>query len=294
MEVRSFIVVRKDVWSFMKKFFRVVTVAICLGGATASYGQVNTATVLGRVVDSSEGVIPNGRVTARNLRTGLERTATTDGNGAYELPSLAIGPYQIQVEVANFRKEVREGVVLAAGDRVRLDFTMQPGAVAESVTVTAAAPLVNASSPELGTVIDSKKVTDLPIAGRNFTQLVTLQPGVQASGVNGRQAYDLNGLTQWGLNITLDGTDASFGESQSFGDPSGRSVLAAGTQFMWQSETSERYGLPDAPERFRGISLRAPVASRGEILVTKTSMSTRDCSKGSRIGKSSENVSPVT
>ena len=202
---------------------RVFTAVACL--AAASFAQVNTASLLGRVIDASGAVVPNAKLLVRNTQTGFERSVVTDENGAYDLRSLAIGPYTIEVQVPNFRKEVREGVVLAAGDRVRLDFTLQPGQVTESVTVSAAAPLVNAASPELGTVIDSRKVTDLPIAGRNFTQLVTLQPGVQSSGVNGRQSYNLNGLSQWGLNITLDGTDASFGESQSFGDPSGRSVL---------------------------------------------------------------------
>lgn len=201
---------------------------ICLTAALSVLpiaAQVNTATMQGRVIDASGAIVPNAKVTARNLQTGLERTGNTDQDGAYELPLLSIGAYQVSVDLQSFRREVREGITLAAGDRIRLDFTLQPGQVTETVNVTAAAPLVNTQSPELGNVIESQKVSELPIANRNFTQLVTLQPGVQASSVNGRQSYNLNGLSQWGLNITLDGTDASFPESGSFGDPSGRSVL---------------------------------------------------------------------
>ncbi len=193
--------------------------------ALPALGQVNTAGLLGTVRDSSDAVIPGARITARNTLTNLERAATADADGNYLFAALSIGDYEIKAEYSNFATETRKGLVLAAGDRVRLDFVLRPGQVAEAVTVSGTIPLMNTVSPELGTLIDSQKVTSLPMNGRNFIQLVTLQPGVQSSNVNGRQAFNLNGLTQWGLNITLDGTDASFGESASFGDPSGRSVL---------------------------------------------------------------------
>lgn len=204
------------------KPFRLLSAFLLAWPAAA---QVNTAAILGAVRDTSEAVIPEARVTARNVLTNLERTATTDAGGSYLFQSLATGEYEVKVEYANFATETRTGLTLAAGDRVRLDFVLKPGQVAETVMVSGTVPLINTVSPELGTLIDSQKVTNLPMNGRNFIQLVTLQPGVQASSVNGRQSYNFNGLTQWGLNITLDGADASFGESASFGDPSGRSVL---------------------------------------------------------------------
>ncbi len=200
----------------------LLTLASCL---MPLHGQINTATLLGRVVDATGAVIPNAKVTASNLGTGLERSAATNETGAFEIGLLSIGGYKVTVEMKGFNSEVREGITLAAGDRARLDFTLSPGQVTESVTVSGTATLVNTTSPELGTVIDSQKVQDLPMNGRNFTQLVTLQPGVQASNVNSRNSFNLNGLTQWGLNITMDGTDASFIESPTFGDPSARSVL---------------------------------------------------------------------
>jgi hypothetical protein len=209
------------------KTFRLASLSVLVlyVGQASLMGQINTATILGRVSDSSGAVIPNATVTAKNLGTGLERTAVSDGSGAYEIGLLAIGAYRVTVEMPGFGPVVREGIALAAGDRLRLDVTLSAGQVTESVTVSGTATLVNTTSPELGTVIDSQKVANLPIANRNFTTLVTLQAGVQASNVGGRNSFTLNGQTQWGLNLTMDGTDASFIESPSFGDPSGRSVL---------------------------------------------------------------------
>lgn len=210
----------------MKKFRPVVqTFQILLLCFVPLKAQVNTATILGRVLDASGATVPNAKITAQNPSTGLERTVTSDETGSFEIGLLSIGGYKVTVEMQGFNSEVREGITLAAGDRLRLDVTLNPGQVTESITVSGTVTLVNTTSPELGTVIDSQKVQDLPIANRNFTTLVTLQPGVQSSNVGGRNSFNLNGLTQWGLNLTMDGTDASFIESPSFGDPSARSVL---------------------------------------------------------------------
>ncbi len=198
---------------------------LLLGCLLPLSGQINTATILGRVLDSSGAVVPNARVTARNVSTGLERSVNSDETGSFEIGLLSIGSYKVTVVLQGFGSEVREGIMLAAGDRLRLDVSLSPGEVTESVTVSGTATLMNTTTPELGTVIDSQKVRDLPIANRNFTALMSLQPGVQASNVGGRNSFNLNGLTQWGLNLTMDGTDASFIESPSFGDPSARSVL---------------------------------------------------------------------
>jgi hypothetical protein len=161
-------------------WLRLLAVLLLSGALQA---QVNTATILGRVTDSSGAAVDNARITALNLSTGLERSVTSDESGAFEIGLLSIGAYKVSVDRQSFGQEVREGITLAAGDRLRLDFTLRPGQVMESVTVTGTATLVNTTSPELGTVIESQKVQDLPIANRNFTTLVTLQPGVQSSNV---------------------------------------------------------------------------------------------------------------
>lgn len=206
-------------------FCRSILMLTLLIFAVEAKAQVNTATFLGQVTDASGAVAPNAQVVIRNLSTNLERSTNADLNGNYYLSSLPAGSYRITVTAPGFKAGVMENIVAAAGDRLRLDFALKAGDIVESVTVRGETPLVNAASPELGVVIDSAKVAELPLNGRNFTQLVTLQPGVQSSSVNGRNSYNFNGGTQWGVNITLDGVDASFIESPSFGDPSGRSLL---------------------------------------------------------------------
>jgi outer membrane receptor protein involved in Fe transport len=203
----------------------VALTLLCLTFTPAAFAQVNTATLLGQVTDSSGAAVPNAAVTARNLTTNFERSTATDAEGNYFLASLPLGPYQLEVKMGGFRTEVRSGVTLAAGDRTRLDVALTAGQVTESVTVNAEAPLVNTASPERGVVIDSAKVAELPVNGRDFTRLVLLQPGVQSYSINNRTMFSFNGSTAFGMNITLDGTDASFIESPSFGDPSNRGLI---------------------------------------------------------------------
>jgi hypothetical protein len=135
--------------------------------------QTNTATILEHVTGSAGAVAPNAVVTAHNLDTGVERSGTSNEEGLYEIRLLPIGRYRLAV----------------TGDNIRLDFTLQPGAVSETVNVTATAPLVNSSSPQMGTVIESRKVSELPINSRNFVQLMNLQTAVQPRQMNSRQLF---------------------------------------------------------------------------------------------------------
>jgi hypothetical protein len=199
--------------------------AVLLLAACSAYAQVNTAIIVGQVTDDSGGVIVGASVQAKHVETNAERSFATDQTGTYNLSPLALGSYVLRVSAPGFKTAVREGIVLASGDRIRLDFQLATGALTESIVVTAETPLVNSVSPELGVLIDTQKVSDLPLNGRTFTDLVRLQPGVQANSVGGRQSFVLNGASQWGLNIALDGTDSSFIETPSFGYQDQRALI---------------------------------------------------------------------
>jgi outer membrane receptor protein involved in Fe transport len=198
---------------------------LLVGLAIPALPQVNTATLLGQISDVSGAVVQTAQVSATNLETNLKRLVATDAIGAYRIEALPIGRYTLSVTAAGFKTEAHSGIVLAAGDQVRIDFSLAPGAVSDRVDVSGDAGLVNTESSEIGAVTTPQKVESLPLNGRNFTQLVLLEPGVQSASVNGRTSFNINGSTQWGLNIALDGTDASFQESTTFGDPSGNSLL---------------------------------------------------------------------
>ena len=121
----------------------IVAVLVVLGsGADSSSAQVTTAEVNGTIADESAAVLPGVSVTARNLQTGFERTATTNEHGRYTLFALPPGPYTIRAELPGFSSEQRDGLTLSINQQVVLNLTLKLASVAEAITVTSEAPLV--------------------------------------------------------------------------------------------------------------------------------------------------------
>lgn len=148
--------------------------------ASFSSAQVPTAAVSGRVLDSSGAAIPSANVAVTSKETGRVQTTQTSAGGYYKVVVPA-GTYDVRVEVTSFRPEIRQNLNLSVGQEAVLNFNLQVGSVAESVTVTAEAPLVDTTSGSLGGLVDEQKVSDLPLNGRNFNDLVLLQPGIGIS-----------------------------------------------------------------------------------------------------------------
>src|SRR5207237_8461206 len=99
-------------------------------------------------------------------------------DGSYRLSALPVGGYEVRVELPGFRSEVRSGLTLTVSQEAVVNFTLQPGAVEQTVVVTEEAPLVNTTSGALGGLVDEQKVAELPLNGRNFMDLTLLQPGI--------------------------------------------------------------------------------------------------------------------
>jgi len=144
----------------------------------AGLAQVTTAAISGMVVDASSARIPGAKVTLRRISTDAERTLTTDGEGRYLAADLEPGTYEVQAEKANFETEVRRGIVLTVGRRAVVDFSLKVGQVREKVVVTGEAPLVDVGNSSIGHVVEHAEIDDLPLNGRNYTQLTLLAPGV--------------------------------------------------------------------------------------------------------------------
>ena len=140
--------------------------------------QQNTATISGRVLDSSGAAVPGAMVVARNVETGFERPAITDETGAYTIPLLPIGPYDVSGELAGFKKAVKTGIVLQVAQQARLDLVLEVGQQSETIEVTAAVPLTQTETNSIGAVIDNQRVVELALNGRNFFQLTLLVPQV--------------------------------------------------------------------------------------------------------------------
>ena len=177
--------------------------------------------ITGVVTDESGAVIPGVTVEATNAGTGLLRTAITDSDGRFDLPQLQPGRYNLKASLSGFRTVERQAVQVSVDDTSRVDFKMSVGGIEENVTVSGEAPLIETSHATMGITIDQQKVVELPLNGRNFTQLGTLIPGVLAppSGLGGQAGdatpggfgattagFNVNGMRNQSNNFVMDGT----------------------------------------------------------------------------------------
>ncbi len=186
--------------------------------------QTDTARLQGIVADTSQAAIAGASVTVANLGTGRTTTVQTDAAGNFTVAALPPGRYTININSGNF-KPVKQEITLATAQVASMNFTLQPGAVAEMIEVTSDVPLVEAGTSNVSNVIVGKQITELPLNGRNFTQLATLQPGVTRGVVGGHvsgatgdaetfrygntggAALSVNGLRAQANNFLLDGVD---------------------------------------------------------------------------------------
>jgi len=189
-----------------------------------AYAQFDTATVLGTVHDAGGAVITGVTVKLSNINTGIGVTVITDSAGDYQFTNIKIGDYRITAEREGFSIAVVEKVTVAVNARQRVDITMQPGAVTESIVITDAAQLLETDSSVRGQVVQRQQIVNLPLNGRSYANLALLTPGVRESNQNaatgsGREAaFNVNGLRNTFNNFLLDGIDNNaYGTSnQSF------------------------------------------------------------------------------
>ena len=154
---------------------------VLLSLANASAQSVSTAQINGTVRDQSGGGLPGVTVTVTQTDTGLTRSAVTDETGSYTLQNLPVGPYRFEAELQGFRKFVQTGIVLQVNANPTLNLTMQLGQVAETITVEGTAALVETRNPGIGQVITNQQVVELPLNGRQLTELV-FQAGLATGG----------------------------------------------------------------------------------------------------------------
>lgn len=162
-------------------FVIVVLSALCVLGIPMR-GQVTGATVTGLVTDQSGAPIANATVAIQNVQTGIRTTVSSDSRGVYSAPNLLPDSYEVTVTSAGFSTQVTQGVVLAVGAEQTLNVKMKVGEISQQVTVTNAAPAIDLSDASLTNQVDGVTVRELPLNGRDWTQLAALQPGVGSLG----------------------------------------------------------------------------------------------------------------
>ena len=179
------------------------------------YAQSNQGRILGTVRDQSGGTIAGATVTVTDTLKGVNRTLTTDEAGEYAAPNLDPSTYRIRVEFKGFKTYTREGMNIGVGQEAKIDITMQPGEQAQTVTVTEAIPLVETTSATLTGNIETQKIADLPLNGRNFVNLLTLRPGFVNSPGGGGGNQSSMGLRPGDSMFMLDGLNLyEWGQGQ--------------------------------------------------------------------------------
>ena len=175
--------------------------------APQMFTQTFKATVIGQVTDSTGAVVPNATVTIIQDATNQSQTVTTGEDGSYVINQLDPGTYTLKVEGANFKTAVKSDLVLETSQSARLNISLEAGNISEQVTVTAEASAINTETSSKGEVITQKQVQDLPLNGRNFTDLALLTPGVYRRPADDDQGEGLatSGTRTDASNFILDG-----------------------------------------------------------------------------------------
>jgi len=216
-------------------FRKTVFVALSIFVLSPSYGQVVGGTIAGTVADATGAVIPGVHVVVHNDDTGTERVLTTNASGTYAAPSISVGTYTVTADAPTFARYTRSHIVLTVGESLNLNLTLSASG-ADTVSVTDTPPSVNVSTEQTSGLVDSRQVKELPLNGRSYDQLISLNPGTvnytgQRSGgvgssnssvgnmfsVSGKRPQDnlflLNGIEYTGaslINVTPGGTSGQL------------------------------------------------------------------------------------
>jgi len=212
----------------LSRFWLAFVVLGLLASSQVASAQV-AASISGRVEDPSAAPIAGAAVTVTSIETGAMRNVTTDAGGSYQVLSLQVGRYEVKAEKQGFKAELQTGIDLVVGQQAVVNLTMELGTVAQTVTVTGEAPIVNTTTESVSGLVGEQQVKDLPLNGRSFDNLITLNPGsinmneVSGGGstgnwftVDGRRMeqnlYLLNGIEITGAGLQVMAPDSASGQ----------------------------------------------------------------------------------
>ncbi len=184
----------------LMSIFGAIAMAIVLVANAAA--QTSTARMSGVITDATGGVLPGVQVQVNNVQTGATRSIVTNDRGRYVAAELPPGSYELTATMNGFDTLLRSGMTLTVGDDVAVNLTMQVGSVSTQVTVTGEAPLVNTTSSGVSGVVEEKRITELPLNGRDFAQLTLSQPGA----LNVRTAAAATASKGYGTRVSLSGS----------------------------------------------------------------------------------------
>ena len=249
---------------------------------TASVLSLNSQTsegrILGTVFDQTGAVVPGAKVTITNVATHVNRQVVTTSAGDYVAPNLDPGPYTVEVESIGFRKALSTPFALEVSRDVRMDLKLQPGAVNDTVTVSAEGTLADTTDATLNGVLSNKAVSELPVEGRDFQNLLELHPGVQRTPGGGFHSITSNGNRADDNNFFIDGADdndAYYGEGVAneagiAGTPASFLPLDSIQEFNTQESPTADYGVK--PGVVMNIGIKSGTETFTVRLTTFTAM----------------------
>jgi outer membrane receptor protein involved in Fe transport len=205
-----------------------LAIALCSVVAAAAAAQGTTGSISGFVTDDTNGALPGATVTVRHVDTDQKRVLVTDAAGRYRAQALSPGMYQLSVELQGFRTVRFSDLPLTVGQDAVINVQLKVGGIDEQVTVTGESPLVNMRQSSVTALIDQQQIRELPLNGRDFSQLTLLQPGVTSSPSSSRQVdrgmgtqVSIAGARPNQISYQLDGTDVNFQGNGSPGSAAG-------------------------------------------------------------------------
>ena len=197
----------------------IVLILMMAANPSSSLGQVLYGALLGRITDAAGAIMPGAKINVTNKSTGQQRETVSDESGAFAFRDLQVGTYDIQIAQSGFKSYTKSGVTVGLNSTVREDVQMEVGGTSETVTITAAAPILQTDRADVSNQLDKAQITNLPIgAGRNFQQLYKLIPGASAPAEahsdagNPQRALvtNFNGASYSNNNTRLDGATVSY------------------------------------------------------------------------------------
>src|SRR4051794_40201844 len=173
-----------------------LSLGFCLILLIAEFGLAQVlATISGKVEDSTGAAVPETTITVRSLETGATRVIATDGTGNFRVFSLPVGGYEVKAEKPGFQSVLRSPINVVVGQDAVINIRLEVGGVAQELTISEQAPLVNTTTASISGVVGEREVKDLPLNGRSFDGLITLNPGTINFGLKSAQTSTSNGNT---------------------------------------------------------------------------------------------------
>ena len=221
----------------------LLLIGLLLALAAPAYAQ--NAQIVGTVKDATGGVVPGATVTAKNGDTGFARSAVTEANGEYRLPSLPPGRYSVTTELTGFSTETRPDIVLIIEQTAIINFILKTAALAATVTVTGESPIVDVTRSDVSTAVSTQQIQDLPVASRRWIDLAMLTPGTSQDNIRGffyRGNVNLGaGTREYSNAFVVDGVNNTWAE---MGEPRQNFAMDAIQEFKVSTSTYKaEYGL---------------------------------------------------